>query len=159
MTIICVEADAEESDEGEESNKSEVRHDRVHRPLPTEMLAKVEAAILAGNECEIRTAVDAAKEHWGVNGRYLSQAEHKLLNMYEKRADKAEQIASNEEQSAWPGRHVASAAAFSQKLARLQAEYNVAETRAAAEDEAWTLLEMTDWVELDEVWLELASDS
>lgn len=163
MVVILVDT---EGDREFEEEKWEGVTRKEHGPLPAEALEKVEAAILSQDEHKLKVAIAAAKDHWSVNGRYLSLEETGTLRK-QGRVDKKSAIVTHKKDKivtlVYEG--VESMAPPSANVARLQAAYtdatvgSVLSDTAAVEAEAWTLLEVTDWVELDEVWLELASNA
>mmetsp|Transcript_99803 Transcript_99803/g.213711 ORF Transcript_99803/g.213711 Transcript_99803/m.213711 type:complete len:369 (+) Transcript_99803:311-1417(+) len=161
MTIINVDVKA---DVGSDYDKVQQER-RVQRPLPVDALAKVEAAILANDEDQLKTAIGAAKEYWAENGRYLSPGEQDTVGK-QGRIDGRDECAKQQIEigSAGPERDGATIGRVhgvdeETKLARLRSEYSAATDTAAVEMEAWTILDITDWVAIDDVWVEIASNA
>lgn len=172
LTVIYVEPEEDDDADGgdADSGRGAVRagaaahrESRVHRALPAEALARVEAAILSGDDAELQAAIAAAKEHWAERGRYLSREEVEASSR-EDGGQPEEAFGGEESGAARPQRRApasgdvqAPAAASSGRVAQLQEDFAAADNTTAVEVEAWTILEVEDWVEIDGIWLELAS--
>lgn len=178
MKIIHVDTEAEAgAEECEKAFNAQSEQRKILRSLPAQALEKVEEAILAQDEERLRAAINAAKEHWAEHGRYLSKEESDALGKQSK-CDITSTAANPQDE----GNHTnvvlegnlpnllsTSPIALETRVARLRADYVgalrsqedyvVALDTSDVEMEAWTLLELEDWAELNEVWVELASNA
>lgn len=187
LSVIYVEPDEDDDDDGGDADAGRGavragaaahRESRVHRALPAEALARVEAAILSRDDAELQAAIAAAKEHWAERGRYLSREEVGASSREESgaaqpqgRAPASGDVQAPAAASSGTVREPASASAYAGlhaherqkvlqgRLAQLQEDFAAADNTTAVEVEAWTLLEVEDWVEIDGIWLELVSSA